>query len=101
MNNEITLAGALPPSFDHLPTLKRWLMKSLAKIHHGKLFIHLDGHIYACGNDDSIIAHLHINNPIKMTWRVLSKGDLGFAESYLEEDWTSEDVTQLLKLYAL
>lgn len=99
MNNEVTFGNALPPSFDHLPALKRWLMKSLAKIHHGKLYVHLDDHCYACGNDDSMIAHLYIHQPVKMTWRCISKGDLGFAEAYLEGDWTSDDVTQLLKLF--
>ena len=34
-----------------------------------------------------------------MTWRCISKGDLGFAESYLEGDWSSNDVTSLLKLF--
>lgn len=98
MSNEVTL-GALPPSFDHLPAMKRWLMKSLAKIHHGTLFVHLDGNCYACGNDDSIVANLHIHHSLKMTLRCITKGDLGFAESYLEEDWSSPDLTQLLILF--
>ncbi|KAG1657155.1 Tuberculostearic acid methyltransferase UfaA1 [Nymphon striatum] len=34
-----------------------------------------------------------------MAWRCLAKGDLGFAESYLEGEWSSDDVTQLLKLF--
>jgi len=99
MNNDAILTSALPPTFDHLPALKRWLMKSLAKIHHGKLLVHLDGDCYACGNDDSIVANLHIHHPLKMTWRCISKGDLGFAESYLEGDWSSDDLTKLLKLF--
>ena len=99
MSNEATLSRALPPSFDHLPAVKRWLMKNLAKIHHGKLFVHLDGQCYVCGNDDSISANLHIHQPFKMTWRCISKGDLGFAESYLEGDWSSDNLTQLLTLF--
>ena len=99
MNNQVTLAGAITPSFDHLPTLKRWLMKNLAKIHHGKLFVHLDGHTYVCGNDDSISADLHIHRPLKMAWRCIAKGDLGFAESYLEGDLSSDNLTHLLTLF--
>lgn len=99
MNNEMTLTRVLPPSFDHLPAFKRWLMESLAKIHHGKLFVHIDGHCYACGNDGSITATLHIHQPLKVAWKCLAKGDLGFAESYIEGDWSSDDVTQLLKLF--
>jgi cyclopropane-fatty-acyl-phospholipid synthase len=98
MNNELILQRALPPSFDHLPAFKRWLMNILAKIHHGKLFVHIDGHCYACGNDDSIIADLRIHHPFKLAAKVMTKGDLGFAESFLEGHWSSDDVTQLLKL---
>jgi len=99
MNNEITFDNALPPSFDHLPALKRWLMKSFAKIHHGTLFVHMDGDCYVCGNDDSIVAHLHIHNPLKMAWRCLTKGDMGVAEGYLEGDWSSDNVTKVLTLF--
>ncbi len=99
MNNQITFDNALPPSFDHLPALKRWLMKSLAKIHHGTLFVHMDGDCYACGNDDSIVAILHIHNPLKMAWRCLTKGDMGVAEGYIEDDWSSDNVTKVLTLF--
>ena len=99
MNNEITFGSSIPPSFDKLPALKRWLMKSLAKIHHGKLFVYMDGHCYTCGNDESIVAHLHIHNPLKMAWRCLTKGDMGVAEGYLEGDWSSDNVTKTLTLF--
>jgi len=99
MNNDITLSNTMPQSFDHLPTMKRWLMKSLAKIHYGTLYVHLDGDCYTCGNDESMVAHLHIHNALKMTLRCVTKGDLGFAESYIEEEWSSPDLTQVLKLF--
>lgn len=98
MNNDVTLGSSIPPSFDHLPFIKRWLMKSLSKIDHGRLIVKMDGETYSCGNDDSMSATLHIHKPLKATWRILTKGDLGFAEGYLEQDWSSENVTQLLKL---
>lgn len=98
MNNELILEHALPPHFDHLPRFKRWLLKGLAKIKKGKLYIHVDDECYACGEDDSLIAHIHIHEPYKMAWRVLSKGDIGFAESYLDNFWSSDDPTTLLKL---
>jgi len=99
MENQATLNNTLSSSFDHLPAFKRWLMKSLAKIRCGKLLVHMDGETFVCGNDDSITAQLHIHHPLKMAWRCIRKGDLGFAESYLEGDWSSEDVTKLLKLF--
>jgi len=37
----------------------------------------------------------------RLAWRLLSAGDVGFARSYLEGDWTSPDLTSLLELAAL
>jgi len=99
MNNEATQMIDITKRYDHLPALKRWLMKALAKINHGKLIVHMDGETYFCGNDDSTIATLNIHHPFKMAWRCITKGDLGFAEAYLEGDWSSDDVTKLLKLF--
>ena len=99
MSNEVTQTINVPPSFDHLPTFKRWLMKSLAKINHGKLIVHMDDETYICGNDDAITATLNIHKPLKMAWRCIAKGDLGFAEAYLEGDFSSDDLTKLLKLF--
>ena len=98
MENDTVLVNNLA-SFDHLPAIKRTLMNTLAKIHYGKLHVHLDGESYVCGNDDSITASLHIHRPIKMAWRAMTKGDLGIAEAYLEGDWSSDSVTQVLKLF--
>ncbi len=99
MDNNVTHTLNAAPSFDHLPTFKRWLMKSLAKITHGKLIVHMDDQTYICGQDDSITATLHIHRPLKMAWRCIAKGDLGFAEAYLEGDFSSDDLTKLLKLF--
>ena len=99
MNNDVTQAMDGSSSFDHLPTLKRRLMKSLAKINQGKLIVHMDNRTYICGKDDSIIATINIHNSFKMAWRCITKGDLGFAEAYLEGDFSSDDVTKLLKLF--
>jgi len=99
MNNEITHKANVASNFDHLPAFKRWLMKSLAKISIGKLIVQMDGETYFCGIDDSIIATLNIHQPFKMARRCITKGDLGFAEAYLEGDWSSDDVTKLLKLF--
>lgn len=99
MNNQATHSGNIPPSFDHLPAFKRWLMKSFAKIRHGKLIVNIDGETFVCGQDDSIIANLNIHKPLKMTWRCITKGDLGFAESFLEGEWNTDDLTKLLTLF--
>jgi len=99
MSNEATQAINVKANFDHLPAFKRWLMQSFAKINQGKLIVHMDNETYICGQDDSIIATLNIHKPFKMAWRCIAKGDLGFAEAYLEGDFSSDDLTKLLKLF--
>jgi cyclopropane-fatty-acyl-phospholipid synthase len=34
----------------------------------------------------------------RMLWRCLMGGDIGFAESYLDQDWSSPDLTALIRL---
>lgn len=104
MSTDQVLARPLPPKFDHLPTIKRWLMTALAKIHHGKLMVYLDGQHYLCGNEqgiedtESFDAMIRIHKPFKMAQRGLLRGDLGFAESYLAGDWSTDDLGALLNL---
>ncbi len=98
ISNEQVLSRALPPSFDHLPRVKRWLMTALAKVHHGRLMVYLDGKHYLCGNDDSMQAMIRIHKPFKMAQRCLLRGDLGFAESYLAGEWSTDDLNALLNL---
>ncbi len=90
-----------PPSvtrFDHLPTLKRWLLATLARIQHGRLNIHLDGEYYVLGHSDELHASIHIHRPFRLAWKCLTKADLGFGEAYIAGDWSSEHPVDLLTL---
>lgn len=98
MNNEMILTNILPSHLGRLPTVTRWVMKTLAKINYGRLLVYINKQCYACGQGDSVVATLYIKHPAKLAWRVITKGDLGFAEGFLAGDWHSDDVTQLLKL---
>jgi len=87
------------------PATARSVFKLLAKLPHGELDVHLpDGSITRFPHAVSPVANakpraaIHLNN-----WRVferaLKSGDIGFAESYIDGDWTSPDLTALLRLF--
>ncbi|WMP17579.1 cyclopropane-fatty-acyl-phospholipid synthase family protein [Thiothrix lacustris] len=98
MNLENTLTTPLAPNFEHLPTFKRWLMSVLARIRHGKLTIYLDGECYVVGDTDEYHATIHIHHPMRLAWKCLTKGDLGFGQAYLSGDWSSDHPADLLTL---
>lgn len=97
------LPHALPPRFDHLPKLKRGLLSALAKVHEGRLLIYLDGKHYVCGDQELDVDHplqamIRLHQPARMARRCLLRGDIGFAESYIAGEWTTDDLGALLKL---
>jgi len=47
---------------------------------------------------DALHASLHLHNWEPFT-QAMKSGDIGFAESFIEGDWTSSDVTSLLRLF--
>ncbi|MEX1166221.1 MAG: cyclopropane-fatty-acyl-phospholipid synthase family protein [Hydrogenophaga sp.] len=49
--------------------------------------------------EGAVKVHLHVRD-VAMFDQVLAKGDIGFAESYLDGQWDSPDLTALLKLLA-
>ncbi len=95
---ETTLNPPLVPSFDHLPTLKRWLLATFARIQYGRLSIHLDGEYYVLGHSDELHASIHIHRPLRLALKCLTKGDLGFGEAYIAGDWSSDHPADLLTL---
>lgn len=95
---ETTLNPPLVPRFDHLPTLKRWLLATFARIQYGRLSIHLDGEYYVLGHSDELHASIHIHRPLRLALKCLTKGDLGFGEAYIAGDWSSDHPADLLTL---
>lgn len=102
-----TRTHALPSD---APAAARSALRLLQKIQHGELSLQLPdgtlrrfgehpqqnalaGHHYPC-------AHLVLHN-----WRVfgaaLKSGDIGFAESYIAGDWSTPDLTELIKLFSV
>jgi cyclopropane-fatty-acyl-phospholipid synthase len=86
---------ALPPG---TPTAARTLLKLLHKLRHGSLTVQLpDGSMQRFGGSALPHASLHLHN-----WNVcsaaLKSGDIGFAESFIAGDWSTSNLTDLLRV---
>ena len=83
------------------PAPARRLLQLLQRLRHGHLTLHLpDGSVQRCGSGahDAPHASMTLHN-----WAVceatLKSGDIGFAESYIAGDWTTPDLTGLMRLF--
>jgi len=79
--------------------LRAPLDRLLAQVRHGSLTVELPGggHLEAAGSQPGPRAQLRLHR-----WRALARllmqGDLGLAESYRDGDWSTPDLTALLRL---
>jgi cyclopropane-fatty-acyl-phospholipid synthase len=74
------------------------VFRLLHQLRHGSLTVQLpDGSMQRFGGDASPHATLHLHN-----WKVFSaalkSGDIGFAESFIAGDWSSPNLTELLRV---
>jgi cyclopropane-fatty-acyl-phospholipid synthase len=80
------------------PAAARAVLKLLKKVRHGSLTLQFpDGSMQRFGTDTLPHATLHLHN-----WNVcaaaLKSGDIGFAESYIAGDWSTPNLTELLRV---
>lgn len=95
-----TAASSAPSRKARLPWRARVVIELLARIERGTLRLSLpDGRSLRFGSGEPE-AHLDVR-----AWDVfgaaLASGDIGFAESYMEGHWTSDDPARVLYLLAL
>jgi cyclopropane-fatty-acyl-phospholipid synthase len=88
-------ATALPPG---TPAAARTVFKLLRRLRHGSLTVQLpDGSMQRFGGGALPHATLALHN-----WKVcaaaLKSGDIGFAESYIAGDWSTPNLTELLRV---
>ena len=81
-----------------VPASARTVLQLLQRLRHGSLTLHFpDGQMQRFGGEALPHATLHLNN-----WNVFSaalkSGDIGFAESFIAGDWTTPDLTALLRV---
>ena len=80
------------------PVAARSGLRLLQRLRHGKLHLELpDGRILQIGHDDHPQASLRIHH-----WRVFNavfrSGDIGLAEGYITQDWSTPHLADLLRL---
>jgi cyclopropane-fatty-acyl-phospholipid synthase len=97
MQNTLDLSGAA--TAPRQPRNARAVLGLLEKISHGTLELHLpDGGLLCFGNGGASFS-LEIGN-----WsvfdRILERGDVGFAEAWIDGEWTTPDLPGVLTLLA-
>ena len=83
---------------DRTPVAARTVFRLLQQLRHGTLTLHLpDGHVQTVGDGQGPHLSVHMHN-----WKpfaaALRSGDIGFAESYLDGDWSTPHLAPLLGL---
>lgn len=99
MQIQQTLPLPLDLHLQQFPLLRRWFLSALTRIHVGQLNLFIDGKHFQCGEKHSDLkASITINHPMSLAYKAVFRGDLGFAESYMAGDWSTENLTDLLTL---
>jgi cyclopropane-fatty-acyl-phospholipid synthase len=97
-----TLNGAIPPvalGRPRLPLAARRVMALLEQLKVGTLTLHdPDGVQHVFGNHQAPFATLHLRR-WEVCAAVLKSGDIGFAEAYMDGDWTTPSLADLLRLF--
>ncbi len=100
MNTTTTTAnGADLPLPAGAPAAARTVLSLLRRLSHGTLTVQLpDGQVQRFGNGQGPTAAITLRN-----WNVcaaaLKSGDIGFAEGYIDGDWTTPHLAALLRLF--
>ena len=75
------------------------VLRALERLERGRLEVALPGGQRRAFGEGNARADLEVRNREAFT-RILRAGDIGFAEGYLDGDWTTSDLTRLLTLLA-
>lgn len=83
---------------ERAPAAARTVFRLLQQLRHGTLTLQLpDGSLQTVGDGQGLHASVHLHN-----WKpfsaALKSGDIGFAESYIDGDWTTPHLASLLGL---
>ena len=83
---------------ERAPAAARTVLRLLQQLRHGTLTVQLpDGSVQTVGDGQGLHASVHLHN-----WKpfsaALKSGDIGFAESYIDGDWTTPHLASLLGL---
>ncbi len=84
----------------NMPLLVRLALKRLINLKHGCLTIQWPNETLARikGENDGVEARINLKN-FNLAKRVLKNGDIGVAESYMDGEWDSPNITAVLQLF--
>jgi len=102
MEQITTFPHSTAHSSHRLSIYEKTIVKVLRALKHGSLTVTLpDGQILFAGEPDSPVrAALQIKSP-EFFPRAVLFGDIGFAESYIDGEWETDNLTALLKIFIL
>lgn len=81
-----------------VPPVARTGLRLLQGIQRGSLLLELpDGRQLRCGSSNALTASMRLRN-WNVFHAVLRSGDIGLAESYIQEDWTTPHLADLFRL---
>ncbi|MFM2427568.1 MAG: hypothetical protein RL707_1395 [Pseudomonadota bacterium] len=97
-----TVSANTNPSAEPMPAAARRVLALLQRLQHGTLHVQWpDGRVEQFGaaptSGKTLNATLHLHNWTPLT-QALKSGDIGFAESYIAGDWTTNNLADLLQL---
>jgi len=98
MNTLTATAQTARPLSERAPAAARTVFRLLQQLRHGSLTLQLpDGSVQTVGDGLGPHVSVHLRN-----WKpfvaALKSGDIGFAEGYIDGDWTTPQLAPLLGL---
>ncbi len=85
---------------DTMPVAGRILLSWFRRLQRGRLEGRLPGGepFIIQGAEPGPHGVMHLHRPMRMVARIITRGSVGFAESYMAGDWSSPDAAHLLEL---
>jgi cyclopropane-fatty-acyl-phospholipid synthase len=98
--NTTTTSAPVISSTQAMPAVAQRVVGLLQRLRHGTLHVQWpDGRVeqFGSANGEGLNATLHLHSYAPLT-QALKSGDIGFAESYIAGEWTTNNLAELLQL---
>jgi cyclopropane-fatty-acyl-phospholipid synthase len=98
--NTTTTSAPVISSTQAMPASVRRVVGLLQRLQHGTLHVQWpDGRVdqFGSANGEGLNATLHLHSYAPLT-QAMKSGDIGFAESYIAGEWTTNNLAELLQL---
>jgi cyclopropane-fatty-acyl-phospholipid synthase len=98
--NPTTTSAPVNSSTQAMPASVRRVISLLQRLQHGTLHVQWpDGRVeqFGSANGEGLNATLHLHSYAPLT-QAMKSGDIGFAESYIAGEWTTNNLAELLQL---